>query len=198
MSEVHVKKGQDLAKVSLGIGLHILILFVFLCTLFNFIMIPRTRKIVNKELGNLVDQNTGNMLAEISTAADNHPKVVKIDWTGVDIWAGDLVTNSQGVDPEITKHNNGLTRLSVYMIAGIFVAWLLLYYFLKIVMRYDLGIREIILENIIIFSFVGVFEVYFFLNFASKYIPSPTSAASTSAIERLKKRLGQQIEAEYS
>jgi hypothetical protein len=193
-----VKKGQDLAKVSLSIGLHILILFVFLFALFNFIMIPKTRKVVQYAFGDLVDQYTGNMLNEISTAADNHPKVVKIDWTGVDIWANDLVTNSQGVDPEITKHNNGLTRLGVYMIAGIFVAWLLLYYFLKIVMRYDLGLREIILENIIIFSFVGVFEVYFFLNLASKYIPSPTSAAGTSAIDRLKKRLGQQIEAEYS
>lgn len=198
MSDASVKKGEGLAQLSLSIGLHILILFVFLFALFNFIMVPTTQKVVNNALGDLVEQQTGNMMAEISTAVDNHPKTIKIDWSGIDIWANDLVKKSQGVDPDITKHNRGVKKLGIYMIAGIFGTWLLMYAFLKLFMKYDLGIGGILLENVIIFSFVGVFEAYFFLHFASKYVPSPPSAASTSAIERLKKRLGQQINAKYA
>ena len=48
-------------------------------------------------------------------------------------------------------------------------------------------------ENIITFIFVGIIEVWFFLNVASKYIPTPPSLLYTSALSSLQKLLNNNI-----
>ena len=50
---------------------------------------------------------------------------------------------------------------------------------------YNLHLREIFIENIVIFAFVGLIEYLFFTQIASKYIPVTPDVAGTTILQRI-------------
>jgi hypothetical protein len=46
-------------------------------------------------------------------------------------------------------------------------------------------IKHVVLENCITFFFVGLVEIMFFINIASKFIPAPPSTIFTSLLSNL-------------
>jgi hypothetical protein len=67
----------------------------------------------------------------------------------------------------------------------------LLFTIFKYTLETDINILEIILENILTFTFVGTIEYWFFTTYAFNYIPMPASLISTNIIDKIKELLSQ-------
>jgi hypothetical protein len=104
-----------------------------------------------------------------------------------------LETESQGDLPAIIAHNNRLKLVGLGMIIGLATALLISYVYFRWVRKYDISLREIIVENIVIFIFVGAVEYFFFTRIAAKYIPVTPEYVSTSILDRIKYRLNQAL-----
>ena len=64
---------------------------------------------------------------------------------------------------------------------------------MTVLLKYECGsnlkIEEIIIENLIIFAFVGLVEYYFFTRIALKFVPVEPSFISKQFINSLKEKL---------
>jgi len=86
------------------------------------------------------------------------------------------------------KYFNDNLFQNIEIINIILVIFLVFFVFISVINK-NLTMSEVIhifIENIITFILVGLIEVWFFLNVASKFIPAPPSIIFTSLFESLK------------
>ena len=110
---------------------------------------------------------------------------LKIEWDILNKLGEDIQKESEGALPVIISNHRNLRNISIGMIVGFFCIIAGLYvYFLSI--GIDINWKRIIIENIIIFVFIGTIEFIFFTKVASKYIPVTPDLLSKTILERLK------------
>jgi len=178
------------ANYTINIGLHVIILFTFL-TIFFFTFVSKLEsKSIQNALSDIIDEKTEQILTEI----DGWEKKLNVDklsinWEKVNDIAKQIEANSQGELPEITKQNKNLKNISIGLVVGLFVLFIIVYLFFHFGLHYQIQIGSILLENAIIFFFVGIVEYLFFMNIAAKYIPVTPEFVSTTILERIKERL---------
>ena len=115
-----------------------------------------------------------------------------------------LLTDKKNVIKNIIKNNKEpdynlnkkLTRNLIVILSVIFLVIVLIWY--KFKNKHQLNFRQIIIENIVLFIFVGSFEYIFFSKFVIKYIPITPSEIEVSMRkkleEKIKKTVGVDIE----
>ena len=183
---------QSQAKHGLNYGLHVLILFVFLFSAFYLFLAKITRDEISDQVSNIINDQTGPLLDEVNSYSSQ-----TIDWNGLNSWAVNLVAKSQGTNPTVDANNKNLFYMAIGIIIGLFVVWVGAAIFFHYYLKLELGIPKIILENIVIFTIVGIFEGYFFMEIVTKYIPITASASAIGGLEAFKKKLNDRIIATY-
>jgi hypothetical protein len=178
---------EEYVNYGMNIGLHIFILFTFL-TIFFFAFVS---KLASDSIQNALDDIIDQQVEKILTEADKLGKRfdTNIDWNGVNAFAKKLEADSQGDLPSIIAHNARLKIIGLGMIIGIAGILMIAYMYFRWVRKYDISLKHMIMENIIIFVFVGIVEYLFFTKIAAKYIPVTPEFVSTSILDRIKARL---------
>ena len=59
--------------------------------------------------------------------------------------------------------------------------------------KYDIGLKEIISENLVITVLVGIVEAVFFLHIALKFVPVTTTDLMTDLIDRTEYKINKQL-----
>jgi len=183
-----VSKSQ--ANYIINIGLHIFILFTFL-TIFFFLYISKlSKKLINKTFKKGIDQQLDGVLTNLDEWDEKlsyrSPNSVSVNWQSIDQMAKKITANSQGELTEITENNNRLKMIGGGIIIGLLVLIVGLYYYFTRVKYIKIDIGRILMENVIIFSFIGMIEVYFFTKIISKFIPVTPDFAIVTILERVK------------
>jgi len=165
--------------LSLNIILHMLILFTFLSLLFFTFISKVEEKAFKNEIEDLLERTITSVLEGNKDVAlpaiDEVRPVLK--------YVENIYSNPSR---ESLKQNIMIKFMSV------FTALLLLTTFASIAFtaiaecKHSVPLGRLILENVIIFSFVGVVEYLFFVNIAMKYIPAPPSLLIKTIINRVK------------
>lgn len=168
---------------SFGINLmcHVFILLTFLISFFFAYIAQLTASHISNELKSLVMDQAEDLMQTL----DNEDKNKQINWNFVNIMSGNLQQRYAGVPADITYNNQKLFDdcVCVLMIFAFSIIVLVSYFLIR---QVNLQLRFIIIENIVIFLFVGLVEVYFFVNIASKYVPVLPDDALIAVIDRLK------------
>ena len=154
------------ASFVVNLAFHVFILLTFL-TLFFFKYVSKlTASDIDQELKKIVQDQTSNMLDFIST----HDKQKQIPWKLVATLADRLVTESSQQNQTIVDNNNSLYDESIctLLMFALAIVLLVVYFVYR---KVDLRLKFIVMENVAIFAFVGMIEIYFFANIASKYVP---------------------------
>jgi len=163
---------------------HVCILLTFL-TLFFFEYVSKlTTENIDGEMKSLVEAQTDQLLQYVDQRDTQH----QIRWDLVDTAAQALAADSNHAVRSIVEHNTqlydqtlgtlGLLVLVIVLLSG-YLVW----------RGVDLQFKFIVLENLIIFAFVGMIEVYFFMNIASQYVPVLPDEALRAIFARLKTNL---------
>lgn len=179
---------EQQARTTLNLGLHVIVLSAFLFAAFYMFLAQITENIINTQVKDGIDDHADVMLDKIANKLGKH-----VNWNEVDTWAQNLVKKSQGRDPVVVKHNNGVLNYAIGIIAGMLGVWIGTAALFRYWMGYDIALGSILAENAVVFAIVGTFEGYFFMSVATKYVPLSASVSATTALERVKEQLSQHV-----
>lgn len=157
---------------------HALFLFIALSSLYVFVISKMEQDVFKNEIGNKIKDILPDKLKEKDidgilkkTLKDNEGSLKK------------LQEYYDKPEKETEIYNTGLTRMMILIIVIFIVSIILPYIFLKITCNYNVPLGSIILENIMLFIFIGGFELFFFLKIASKYVPTEPSTLVNRIIQ---------------
>ena len=92
---------------------------------------------------------------------------------------------------DISDNNKLLLKLNICIIVLLFCIILASYFVRYFICNEELNLWSIIIENILGLIVIGIIEYYFFINYASKYIPVLPSYLPTILNEKLTKKLNE-------
>ena len=162
---------------------HVLILLTFLTILF-FTFISKTEEdTVNRELNSVINNQVPSMLNKLNDFDEKLNNFIK--WKNLSKVVDKLDDKYKGNDLSIKKHNDKLLQTSVILCSILLILIILLIIYYKVIKNYNIGLLEILKENISVFFLVGTIEFLFFLNVALKYSPVKSSDMSNDIIDRI-------------
>lgn len=152
------------AEYSLNIMLHIFLLLIF-TTFFFFTFASKLEKNnINNYIGNIIDKNVSQILYNWKTKSSKN-----INWEEIKKAAINIYNNSENQIPLIQNKNKKLLFTSFIIIIILFFILISLYSYYKFIRGYNINIKDILLENVIIFILICMIEIIFFKFFISKY-----------------------------
>lgn len=174
-------------QFGINIGLHVLILFTFLTAFFILFVSKLSTDTFNNEIGGLIDKNVGNMIDTMDpTTRTNlalYMKNVPID---------KAIARFQQPSDFVAEHNKWVKWASI----GAAIIGLCLIVIVISLLYKNCGqcmpLGRIVMENMVVFAFVGVVEYLFFVNVAFKFVPAPPSLLVNSMVDQFKTSLVQQ------
>jgi len=86
----------------------------------------------------------------------------------------------------VTINNESVLFFGTVISLSMAVLSVILMIIFKLTLENDLNISEILIENGITFTFVGIIEYWFFTTYAFKYVPMPASLVSSTTIDNIK------------
>lgn len=81
--------------------------------------------------------------------------------------------------------------IAIAVLAGVTLVYAL---YLAVFKRVDIKVGTVLLENLIIFSLVGLVEFYFFKNIASRYVPVMPDEAANVALQKIRDNVAALVE----
>lgn len=184
------------ANYGVNIILHVLILFTFLKVFFFTYASSLEKKNIDKSIKNIIKDQINIFLTNIDNwdkKISSIPKYSTIKWNNVNNMAGDLIANSQEEDPKIQKNNKDLKKVSFGIIIGLFIVLVIVIFYLMFIKKYKIHFKSIIIENLIIFLFVGIIEYFFFTRIVINYIPVTPDFVSISLLDRIKYKISKEL-----
>lgn len=171
-----------------SIAFHMWILFVFLTTFFYLFISKTEQKVINDELSNIIQTEIPIILKQLDNLGGNN-----IQWDQVDKIAQQIKDKYKGKDQKIAAHNKKILNIAISIcVIGFMIILSSIIYF-TVYLKYDIGLKEILFENIIVTILVGSFEALFFLNISFKYSLLKPSQLTSNIIDRLKYQLNKQL-----
>jgi predicted PurR-regulated permease PerM len=173
----------------LNIILHIFILFTFL-TIFFFLYISLLeKKELNDQVENIITKQTSDVLSNIDKIDKKINKKPEIQWKEINNISKKLYQNNIKEDPDVSKHNKFLFKLALGIIISLFLLIIFLFVYFSYYRKFNINTKRILLENLIIFSFIGLIEYLFFTYIASTYIPVTPEFFTTTILDRIKSKI---------
>ena len=175
---------KSLTYSSLNIMLHSIILLTFLTVFFFVFISVQERNAFQNELSSLID-------TYFTTTLNKIPRDEVIDKLKNIIPQLDSIKEVYSQDTSFTTERNLLVKFSAGFIILLLVtiALTIIFTLLAGCDKSMKGLKFIILENIIIFMFIGMIEYMFFTRIAIHYIPSSPSLLISTIIDKLKDEL---------
>lgn len=171
-------------EFNINIMFHVIILFTFLTIFYVFFASKLIKDTFNNQFKSIIDSNVSKAIDNIAPDQRNQLKLL----TQV-INYDKLLKKYQTSDTYVKEHNKWMERTAI----GVIIVGVVLLITIIGLLYNNCGqctpFWNIIIENIIVFAFVGVVEYLFFVNVAFKYIPTPPSVLITSLLNKFKTSL---------
>lgn len=162
---------------------HVFILILFLTIFFTLVISKIERDTISAEIEHEIDDNLQNALKAGDSSGDIKSVLSTVNDLGVFDTLDKIYSQS---DPEQEMHNKWLFGVAIGSVAILFVMCVLFAMTLSLSCGQCIPITHIIVENLIIFSGIGIVEYVFFTNIALKYVPTKPSLIVDTALEALK------------
>ena len=173
---------SDKINFSVNVGIHVFILFCFLSTFFMMYVSYLVQHAFENELDHLIEGGIKDGYKKLSQSDKDNLKILL---KGIPLDRLIKVYNKPSKSVEI--NNNWLFTfiiyINIFMLLVITASTSILY----TSCNQCVPLKEILIENGIIFSIIGGVEFMFFKHVATQYIPVKPSTMIVSAIDSLKK-----------
>jgi hypothetical protein len=179
---------KNCKRMSFGLNLftHVTFLFIILGLFFLIYASKIIDIAVNSHFSNFVEKfiyNNSNKVDE-----DSITLISLLSGNTINESLTNLSTYFSQADKSRYKHNKNISN-SIFTIMIFLVLIIIIIYAINKIFGCDVKIKNILGENIIIFTFVGIIEILFFLFIIKKYIPIKPSFLSVYLKESLTRHL---------
>lgn len=166
--------------ISFSLTLHVLLIFVALSILFIFVVSKVERQVFSDQIRDKLTPQITKALNKADT--DGKYKVyVRNNMSEIT-----QLRSAYSSDTKATSINNRYIRILMIVVASLIGACVVVpLFYLFFAAKYKFPFGLILLENVILFILIGVFEVLFFLKFARKYVPVLPSKFVDRVYQRL-------------
>jgi len=167
------------------IFIHVIILLGILLVFFVFIIAPLETSELTSQIKDQIDTNMPILYNNINTSSKGSFKkaVQQLNSTGV----FDTMSDYYSRPNKTNMYRNRTPILSaIIVLISLSFGFLSVWAVLKLSCRKNIPVGQILLENIILFSFIGVIEYVFFQEIAMKYIPTKPSFLIDQTLQSLK------------
>ena len=185
---------EELQNYTLNIGLHVLIIFTFL-TIFFFAYVSKLEsRTVQRAFDKIIEKEVYKFLTSFDNYATKlHLQNSNFLWNSAYKLAENIEKDSQGELESVKKHNNKLKFIAMGIIISFSCLLIFLYVYFRRISDTKINFREILIDNLIIFAFIGMIEFYFFTKIASKIIPVTPDFVSLTILDRIKYNTTQRV-----
>lgn len=158
---------------------HFLILFTFLTIFFIIFITKVSSDAINYEVTNLIQKFKPDVQNSIRQS-------------NVDNFIIDYLQNINTVDlyskPDnaVKNHNNGLFKMLIVSLVLLWGGFILFIIFARYSCHIDINFKDLSLENLLVFGFIGFAEYYFFTRIAAKYVPVAPSFITQKLLDTIK------------
>lgn len=172
---------NSVVSESLNVLIHVIILFTFLSALF-FIYISKVEGAAfRNELGDIIENG-------IDKLAANNPELIG-NFQGLEPIIDKLIPIYNKPSQYVMQHNITVKFTAVFVILILFAVILTIVLVESLDCKRNVGISRLVVENVIIFAFIGIVEFVFFTKVAIKYVPTPPSLLSKTIVDAIKRNL---------
>lgn len=176
---------MTVTHVALDVMIHMVILFTFLSLFFFMYASKAATHAFQEEIGNnlekaltqILDKNRNQVLPSI-----NGIRPALLQWQN-------LYSSPQ---PYSIERNKLIKFSSIFIILLLLCAIISIILTARIECGKNFDVWHIIIENAIVFIFIGIVEYWFFTNIAMKFIPTSPSLMVNTMIETVKDELNPQ------
>lgn len=176
---------EHTAHKGINILFHMLILCIFLTVLFFTYISKKEEKVINKEFTNAINTNIPKIFDSIDNFGKEISPKVKINWNDISKFSNKISNKYKGKDPEVVNNNKKILLKAVIMCISLAVITILSILYFGLYKGYNLDLKSILLENLVLAILIGIIEVLFFSYIASVYIPVNTSQLTDDLIDRI-------------
>jgi len=162
---------EKLPDFALNILFHVVILFVFLSLFFIFYISKVEKSSMENELSDNIQKTLKN--TNISGINAINPQIIQ-----------KLKEKYKSPDPVVTTYNHWLFRTVLIVVVYTIITIILITWIMKSYYP-EMNIKDVIIENMITFIFVGLVEYLFFTKVAIKYIPVEPSTIKNTTLKTL-------------
>ena len=182
-------KPTDLLIVDVFV--HVIILLSILLVFFVYIIAPLETKELTQQIKSQIDTNIPVLLENGGPVL--HSVLVEIDNSSL----FDTMIEYYNRPDEATIFRNQTPILSaIIVLISLSMGFLAIWAVLKVSCRKRIPVGKILLENIVLFGFIGIIEYVFFQTIATKYIPTKPSFLIDQTLQSLKDKFAGAVKSE--
>jgi hypothetical protein len=182
-------KPTDLLIVDIFV--HVIILLSILLIFFVYIIAPLETKELTQQIKSQIDTNIPILLEKGGPGL--HTALVGIDKSQV----FDTMIDYYDRPDEANVYRNRTPILSaIIVLISLSMGFLAIWAVLKVSCRKRIPVGQILLENILLFGFIGIIEYVFFQEIATKYIPTKPSFLIDQTLQSLKDKFSKSVKSE--
>lgn len=177
-------KPDENVNFVINIAIHVFILFCFLSILFVMYISNVAKNAFESEIHEALEKGIDKSLHSIE--GKKRGVIKKIIKT---LPMDRIINHYNKSSKTVAINNKWLTKLIIYI--NVFLVLLIISgsYLLRWSCNQCVPLKDIIIENTIIFTFIGLVEVMFFKFVATKYIPVKPSTLINSALDSIKNNI---------
>jgi len=181
--ESSCNRKEDIFNFGTNIYVHMLFLFTILSSLFIFVISKISSDVINHEITNIVNDNITDYYKDLK---ENDKQNVK---NMLNMAPLELLSRYYDQPEKVRETNNNNVFKTLYTLITVFILVFIIIIAISKLLCHKLPIKEILIENLIIFSGIGVVEFLFFYYIILKFIPTKPSFIVSYTIESIKKKL---------
>ena len=166
-----------------NIFVHILFLFSILTLIFTQIVTKLSSEHINHELSELINHSIDGQVDKMNPIEKNLV-LAKLKENGLD-----KLSRIYDQEDKTRKYNNSFVFSSLKNTIILLITTLIIIIVVTRLLCYKLPMKHIIIENIIIFTGIGIIEYMFFTYIILKYIPVEPSFITKHLLQTVKKNL---------
>ncbi len=155
--------------------------------MFFFVYISKLeKKGVDQVTKKFFSSQTDNMLTQINNVYPLSTDMLKS-------WSASIKAQAPSDTEKVNNKNKRLQRIGIGMILGLLIILIILSVFFTMK-----GVKphftHIVIENLVMFAFIGMVEFFFFTKIASNYVPATPDVASNAVMDNIKTKLQDALE----
>lgn len=165
---------------STNVYLHVVILFTILGILYMKLISKVSSDEVNNQISDLATDNIDKFYDKLSPENKSNAKTI------LNNLPLERLSKLYYQEDPVRAYNNENVFRSIRMTIVLFIIILLIIIVVAKLLCHNIPMKHLIIENIVIFIFVGIVEFSFFKYIILKYVPIQPSFISTYMLEKLK------------
>lgn len=175
-------------ELVIDVFIHIAILFTFLYFFFFNIISKTGEQVLEKNIKDICNYNLKPIIKKVDDFDKEHGNL--IDWNKVESYLEYIKNNPDlNIDKRNEESNNYYKRLGLIIAGSLIVLSIIMYLYFVYYKGSSINIIQILKENALLFTLIGLIEFIFFKVTGSNYIPAYPTMIGKIVLDRTKENI---------